>query len=143
MKITEGPLTAISGWPRCMKVKRAYNSRNRHLPEWRFLGLSCKHSFEPGRRMPWCPCCFIIAVYLDLSSSRGGGFFCGLSLPLQGRWHAERDGEVVTNLRQPLSLLRRQLPWKGSLFLRPAGAAAGRGGAGTKKRPPEGPLLSA
>ena len=37
MKITEGPLTAISGWPRCMKVKRAYNSRNRHLPEWRFL----------------------------------------------------------------------------------------------------------
>ena len=26
-----------------------------------------------------------------------------LSLPLQGRWHAERDGEVVTNLRQPLS----------------------------------------
>ena len=53
--------------------------------------------------MPWCPCGFIIAVYLDLSSSRGGGFFCGLSLPLQGRWHAERDGEVVTNLRQPLS----------------------------------------
>ena len=33
---------------------------------------------------------FIIAVYLDLSSSRGGGFFCGLSLPLQGRWHGVR-----------------------------------------------------
>ena len=37
MKIAEGPLTAISGWPRCMQVKRAYDSRNRHFAEWRFL----------------------------------------------------------------------------------------------------------
>ena len=70
--------------------------------------------------MPWCPCGFIIAVYLDLSSSRGGGFFYSLrrgnlsgaarQLPLtrgalgagvekpplvKGRCRAERGGEVL------------------------------------------------
>ena len=99
--------------------------------------------------MPWCPCGFIIAVYLDLSSSRGGGFFYSLrrgnlsgaarQLPLtrgalgtgvekpplvKGRCRAERGGEVPR--REGRRALRR-----------------GGGEAGTKKRPPEGPLLSA
>ena len=60
------------------------------------------------------------AVRLRLTFSTplpAGAWRLSMPSPMRGRWlGVSRDGEVAANLRQPLRLLRRQLPWEGSLM---------------------------